>query len=268
MHSMGGMDAAILDFIDGLSEGELQSPILIRKATSLRRIGRYADSEKEFRSVIQHLSGYELSSARFELGVTLLFLGCDDIRRCSGGGEEECCVKSREAQSLFKELCSEDLSVLDVKSALCSMRHSQAATASGDLEEAEAVLREGMDSVKSRYLGEYQACLSTVLFLFGEKRDIDAAVRIYRESVENAPDFGDMRRVLEYREWPAGIVSILGEVQQASLSREVSKSSRRGCGCSIVSSVSGFGIWGVFIIFIGVIALMRYRFGFRGLRRS
>ena len=138
------------------------------------------------------------------------------------------------------------------------VRLGLAQVAAGKLEDAEVTFKEYINARGDAVEAEVFGGLAVALYAFGEPRDIDEAVRLYREARDLAPDFEDMGRMREFRQWPQHATIVLAELMKmADTKRQGTPRQSQGCGCIIAHSGTT-SVW-LCSVFVGLWFFWRRR---------
>jgi len=219
-----------------------QDPQLkVAKARALVHLERYAEAEELLAAVAPLTSTDETAAYPiYLLGLARSMQGCkaSDADACTKSPDAHpCCAEDRASLVAFQRSYELNPELRDVV-----IRLGLAQFAAGQLEEAEATLQGYINKQGDQSPAEAFGALAVTLYGFGEKRDVDEGVRLYREAREMAPDFDKDDRLKKFRQWPPLAIEIITELKQkAEEQRPTGGVERKGCGCQLgARPASGF----------------------------
>ena len=205
--------------------------------------------------------------ARYLLGLTLSMQSCslEQTKQCGGDAPAACCSKAIEALEHFNAVLGNDTAdsshpdlrlrkglieggagLLDgSKKTLeeyVGVRKGLAQLGVGDLIDAEGTINKNIKKNRDKALGEAFGASAVTLFAFyerdGDDRDLQGAIRFYREAIARAPDFNNIDRLRTLRRWPPHAIDAITKLKALSdkqLSAANASDKAKGCSCQAIS---------------------------------
>lgn len=241
--------------------------ITLHKARALTHLGKLDEAASLARDLVENkrVTGEQAAFALYQLGTAEALRGCgfDTIEQCqasTSSATPACCNHLMAALDAFEKAAAINPRFRDV-----TIRLGLAQFAAGKLEDAEATLKNYIEQKGDKVEAEAFGALAVTLYRFGEKADIDEAVRVYREARELAPDFDDGTRLARFRLWPPYAITITEKLRTMASERDASASAREesSCGCVVVRAADPAAPLGAALalatLLLGVVPALRRR---------
>ncbi len=254
----GRFEEALRFAEQGLTHAKSDFQIWNNKIRALLGLERFVEAEEESRRAVgEQGRGMAQGVSNYLLGIALSMQGCSKAQApaCLQPQPPECCAKDSEALTRFEEALATAPEIRDLQ-----IRLALAHFAVGSFEDAEYVLREYIAAQGERVEAEAFGALAVVLHGFGEPRDVEDALRLYREARETAPDFDSEERLRTFRQWPKHPIEVISALRQLDAdARAEQKRSRKGCGCGVAERGQLATWWMMLVAFLGGGYLIRRR---------